>query len=334
MHLENRLKREKTLFPFPFLPLSLWPSQACGPASHGFPPARGPPSPCPGPAPRRAAQPPPPPLPGGPARAHLRLARRPCSLLPPTSPSASLSPLHDALAARNRRPLRPRPRGEFHAFPSPSSSSPPLFFPSPGPCLPRPWCDRPWRVAPCPVRGPGVVPCPYAVRGPTWPLPRRGVAPARCAARCGLLPRRGAAPARAACPTPLLGAAWPWRGAGLSPECSARSAMARLPPPCARGVPAPARSGRPPAWPPAACAALACARSRLPAARPLPSSAAVAPVLARPPSAWSRRARPDLAQHGPGTARPRLARPWCPSVARPPARGLAPARGLLARRGA
>jgi hypothetical protein len=299
MHLENRLKRGKH-FSLPFSPLLLAAQPAAAP-----PLARGPPSPCPRPALRRTTQPPhvprahgrlapPPPLAGGPARAHLRLARRPCSLLPPTSPNASLSPLHDALAARNRRPLRPRPRGEFPASPSPSSSSPPSSSPVPAPA--------------CRGHGACPPPCSQPRRGP---LPRRGPY-----ARTRPPPRAARPPGSAALsprgvPDPLLGAAvaWPDHGAALGAAPSARHGRPWR-------APRPARAACPPRRRlPAACARRA---RRGPCTRaPASPRRGRCPLARLWPRSW--RARP---RRGPGA----LALAWR-GVA--PAR-----RGLLARHGA
>jgi hypothetical protein len=210
----------------------------------------------------------------------------PAPLLPSPSHVAhglSLSPLHDALAARNHRPLRPRPRAEFPTSPSPSSSSRPLFFPGPGPCLPRPWRATPW-----PVRGPGVAPCPGVAR------PRHGMpAPVRCTAHHGPLPWRGTGSARAYSP-PLPGSAppraacttRPLRACSLTSPRRGRCTLARL-------------------WP----------RSWLARPRRGPDTLALA---------WGGVAptRRGLSSRGRG------AHVW----RGPPTRGLAPARGLLARR--
>jgi hypothetical protein len=110
---------------------------------------------------------PPPPLPGGPARAHLRLAQRPCSLLPPTSLSTPLCP-----------PQHPQPPRSCSCTSEPPSRV--VFVPAvsspPSPSSP---CSR--RGARC-VAGPAVACSPGVARV----LPARGL--------------RGASPAHGAWP--------------------------------------------------------------------------------------------------------------------------------------
>jgi hypothetical protein len=144
-------------------------------------------------------------------------------------------------------------------------------------------------------------------------------------------------------PGVLLGPALPARGAACPrlPGVVPWHDVVRPSPP--RGMtrvvrPRPAMVRRGPASCATRCVDLR-TRSRLPGAvRPLRGLAqlpASCPTR-RCASAWPARGLHGAApaQRGPSKARPRLARPWCLCVARPPACGLAPARGLLAWRDA
>jgi hypothetical protein len=261
-------------------------------------------------------------------------------MIPPLPHAAPLPDPGSPDAAAHRPPtVSPRPSFPLppSPFPAPSSSC----SARPGlPSSPRPPAVAAGPARACPARRGSSVPAPSCGRGP-------GVPPA-----LGARPRPGA---RRRSPRGL-GArpelrhgghgAWPWHAQAPSLRRARPRPAPTRPPPRVRSPRRPARAAcprRPGAAPcPARRARPARPQSR-PRRPPVPGVASAvraeprrgpcthgAPGELAAPAARGRGARPSVlgspapAQRGPGPARLRLARPWCPCVARR-VRGSAPA---------